>query len=247
MAAEDTRVTAKLFARHHITTPLAALHAHNERRVIPRVLRTLEAGRAVALVSDAGTPGVSDPGAQLAAAARAAGYRVVPVPGPSALTAAVSAAGFADPRFLFQGFLPQRAGERRRVLDELRVLPCALVFFEAPHRIDEALADLCERLGAQRRIVIARELTKRFEAIHACTLGEARQWIAAEAHRARGEFVLVVEGATERAEDAGRPRRVLEPLLAELPLRQAVALAARITGARKNELYALALELKGGQ
>jgi 16S rRNA (cytidine1402-2'-O)-methyltransferase len=244
VAAEDTRVTARLLGRYQIATPLTALHAHNEKGVIPRMLRTLAQGKSVALVSDAGTPAISDPGAQLVAAARAAGHRVVPIPGASALTAAISAAGFSDPRFLFQGFLPQRAGERRRVLEAVRAVPCALVFYEAPHRIDAALADLCELLGAGRRIVIARELTKLFETMHACTLGEARQWLAADEHRTRGEFVLIVEGAADEDDDSDRVRHVLELLLAEVPLKQAVALAVRITGAKKNELYALALEMK---
>ena len=246
VAAEDTRVTAKLLAHYGIATPLAALHAHNERSVIPRVLRALEQGGSVALVSDAGTPAISDPGAQLVAAARAAGHRVVPVPGASALTTAVSAAGFPESRFLFQGFLPARAAERRRVLDTLRELSCALVFYEAPHRVEAALADLCERLGSGRRVVIARELTKLFETLHACTLGEARAWLAADEHRTRGEFVLIVEGAAEAEGAPEDARRVLELLLAELPLRQAVSLASRISGAKKNELYAMALELKGG-
>lgn len=244
VAAEDTRVTARLLGHYQIATTLTALHAHNEKGVIPRVLRMLAQGKSVALVSDAGTPAISDPGAQLVAAARAAGHRVVPVPGASALTAAMSAAGFSDPRFLFQGFLPQRAGERRRVIEALRTVRWALVFYEAPHRIDAALADLCELLGAARRIVIARELTKLFETMHACTLGEARQWLAADANRARGEFVLIVEGAADADDEPDRARRVLEVLLAEVPLAQAVALAARITGAKKNALYALALAMR---
>ena len=245
VAAEDTRVTARLLRHYQIATPLTALHAHNEKGAIPRLLRMLAQGKSVALASDAGTPAISDPGAQLVAAARAAGHRVVPVPGASALTAAVSAAGFSDPRFQFQGFLPQRTGERRRVLEALRSVSCALVFYEAPHRIDAALADLCGILGAGRRMVIARELTKLFETIHACTLGEAQQWLAADEHRTRGEFVLIVAGAAGADDDdPDAARRVLELLLAEVPLKQAVALAARITGAKKNELYALALEMK---
>jgi 16S rRNA (cytidine1402-2'-O)-methyltransferase len=198
----------------------------------------------VALVSDAGTPGISDPGAHVVAAARAAGYRVVPVPGASALTAALSAAALPDSRFLFHGFLPQRTPERRRALEALRGVPCALVFYEAPHRIRAALADLAATLGPERRVVIARELTKLFETIHVCTLGEAVEWMAEDEHRARGEFVLVVQGAGESKVDGGDSRRVLEALLAELPLKQAVALAIRITGAPRNELYAMALRMQ---
>ena len=180
----------------------------------------------------------------MVATARAAGHRVVPVPGPSALTAALSAAGLPDSRFLFHGFLPQRAAERRRALTALRAVPYAIVFYEAPHRIRAALADLAEMLGPDRRVVIARELTKLFETIHACALGEAAGWIAADDHRALGEFVLVVEGAGATEDDANDAHRVLEALLAELPLKQAVALAVRITGANRNEIYARALELK---
>ena len=247
VAAEDTRVTARLLDHYQIATPLAALHAHNEKSAIPRMLRILATGRSMALVSDAGTPAISDPGAQLVAAARAAGYRVVPVPGASALTTAMSAAGFSAPQFLFYGFLPQRAAERRRALEALRTVPYPLVFYEAPHRIAAALADLGGVLGIGRRIVIARELTKLFETIHACTLGEAPLWIASDAHRSRGEFVLIVEGAADEGVKVEQAQRVLELLLEELPLKHAVALAARITGAKKNELYALALQLKGEQ
>jgi 16S rRNA (cytidine1402-2'-O)-methyltransferase len=244
LAAEDTRVTAKLLDHYRIATPLIALHAHNERSASQRVLRALAAGKSVALVSDAGTPGISDPGAQVVASARAAGHRVVPVPGPSALTAALSAAGLRDSRFLFHGFLPQRTAERRRTLEALRAVPCALVFYEAPHRIRAALADLAETLGPARQVVIARELTKLYETIHACTLGEAVGWVAADEHRVRGEFVLVVEGAGEKESDSTDVHRVLATLLAELPLKQAVALAVRITGAHRNELYAMALKIK---
>ena len=247
VAAEDTRVTARLLDHYQIATPLAALHAHNEKSAIPRMLRVLAAGKSMALVSDAGTPAISDPGAQLVAAARAAGYRVVPVPGASALTTAMSAAGFSAPQFLFYGFLPQRTAERRRVLEALRTVPYPLVFYEAPHRIAPTLADLGEVLGAGRRIVIARELTKLFETIHECALGEAPSWIAADEHRSRGEFVLIVEGAADRDIDSEPARHALGLLLAELPLKQAVALAVRLTGAKKKELYAMALKLKGEQ
>ena len=245
VAAEDTRVTARLLDHYGIATPLAALHAHNEKSSVPRMLSLLAAGKSVALVSDAGTPAISDPGAHLVAAARAAGYHVVPVPGASALTAALSAAGYPAPQFLFHGFLPPRAAERRRTLEAMRGVPHTLVFYEAPHRIAATLADMREVLGAGRQVVIARELTKLFETIHACTLGEAPSWTAADAHRSQGEFVLIVEGSAERDVDVEPAQRVLQALLDELPLKQAVALAMRITGAKKNALYALALKLKG--
>jgi 16S rRNA (cytidine1402-2'-O)-methyltransferase len=198
----------------------------------------------VALTCDAGTPAISDPGALLVAAARAAGFRVTPVPGPNAAIAALSVCGFGAPHHLFYGFLPARAASRRRELSALAHLPFTLVFYEAPHRVEECVFDLRAALGEARRIVIARELTKLFESVHACTLAEAGAWLAGDADRRKGEFVLIVEGAaaTMAADDAGK--RVLEALLGELPLRQAVNLAARITGERKNELYRLALAMR---
>lgn len=244
IAAEDTRVTAKLLDRYGIAAKLTAFHEHNERRAVPKLLALLGQGASVALVSDAGTPAVSDPGAQLAAAARAAGYAVTPVPGANAAVAALSAAGLAVPRFLFYGFLPQRAVERRRELARLAAHPFGLVFFEAPHRIADSIADMRAELGAARRIAIARELTKLFETIHICALAEAADWLSADANRCKGEFVLIVEGAPPGAAGGDEARRTLEILLAELPLKQAVALATKITGAKRNGLYELALKLK---
>jgi 16S rRNA (cytidine1402-2'-O)-methyltransferase len=247
IAAEDTRITRRLLAHYGITTRLIAVHEHNERRAVTRVLALLRAGQSVALACDAGTPAISDPGATLVAAVREAGYAVAPVPGANAAVAALSAAGLGAPHFLFYGFLPAKAGERRRVLASLAALPYALVFYEAPHRIVECLRDLGAALGPARRVVIARELTKAFESIRVCPLGEAGQWIEADTNRSRGEFVLIVEEAAERAEDPRRLRHTLEALLAELPLKQAVDLAATITGGRRNELYKLALALRGNR
>ena len=245
IAAEDTRVTAKLLDHYGISRKLIALHEHNERRAAPRVIEELARGHSVALVSDAGTPAFSDPGAHLVAAVREAGFRVVPVPGANAAAAALSASGFAGPQFLFHGFLSSKSSERRKTLEALAKLPHTLVFYEAPHRIAETADDLAAVLGPARRVVLARELTKLFEEIHACTLGEAGAWLAANANRTRGEFVLIVEGAPAEDPAAGEEaHRVLEILLGELPVRQAAALAARLTGARKNELYALALQMK---
>ena len=249
VAAEDTRVTARLLNHYGIAKKMIALHEHNEKRVVPQVLALLAAGRSAALVSDAGTPAISDPGAQLVAAAIDAGFRVTPVPGANAAVTALSAAGLAAPHFLFYGFLPARAAERRRELAALRGLPYALVFYEAPHRVADCIADLHAEFGDARRIVIARELTKMFETIHACPLAEATAWIEGNADRRKGEFVLVLEGqpVSRSGEDQARAQQVLETLLAELPLKQAVALAAKITGGRKNELYELALKFKGEQ
>lgn len=244
IAAEDTRITRRLLAHYGIASRLIAVHEHNERRAVTRVLGLLQTGKSVALACDAGTPAISDPGATLIAAVREAGYSVTPVPGPNAAVAALSAAGLQAPHFLFYGFLPAKAGERRRVLAALARLPYALVFYEAPHRVVECLRDLTAALGPARRVVIARELTKAFESIHTCALEEAAQWIEADSNRSRGEFVLIVEAAEARAEDPRPVHRTLEALLAELPLKQAVDLAVRITGGRRNELYRLALALK---
>ena len=246
IAAEDTRVTARLLGHYGIAgAKLMALHEHNESRAAPRIVGELEAGRSVALVSDAGTPAFSDPGARLVAAVRDAGFRVVPVPGPNAAAAALSASGIAAPHFLFYGFLPARAGERRTALEKLGSLPHTLVFYEAPHRVVESVSAMASTLGASRQIVIARELTKLFESIYKCTLGDAAGWLEADANRVKGEFVLLVEGAPEGvAGISPEARRTLAILLEELPVKQAAALASRITGVRKNELYDLALELK---
>jgi len=245
VAAEDTRVTGRLLAHYGIAKRLIPVHEHNERRAADGILGLLRQGRSVALTCDAGTPAISDPGAFLVAAARAAGFPVSPVPGPCAATAALSVSGFDAPHHLFYGFLPARAAARRRALADLAHLPYALVFYEAPHRVQECVSDLRAVLGDERRVVIARELTKLFESVHACTLAGAADWLAADAKRRKGEFVLVVEGAgAPEPRDPAAARRVLAALLSELPLKQAVGLAARITGGRRNELYSLALGLK---
>jgi 16S rRNA (cytidine1402-2'-O)-methyltransferase len=245
IAAEDTRVTRRLLDHYGITARLVAVHEHNEQRAAGAVLEMLANGAAVALVSDAGTPGISDPGARLVAQAHAAGYAVCPVPGANAAAAAVSASGFLSPHFLFYGFLPARSGARREALAVLAPLPYTLVFYEAPHRVAACVDDLRIALGAQRRVLIARELTKLFEQTHRCTLDEAARWLAADAHHTQGEFVLVVEGAPAAAAAAGAELdKTLVALLDELPLKQAVALAVRITGGARNDLYQRALALK---
>ena len=248
VAAEDTRVTGRLLRHYGVGVPLIALHEHNEPRAAQKILRLLAQGKSVALVSDAGTPAVSDPGAIAVALVRAAGHPVVPVPGASAAVCALSAAGSAAQHFQFYGFLPARAAARQRELAALKTLPCLLIFYEAPHRVIASINDMAAMLGAGRSITIARELTKLFETIHTCKLGAAAAWLAADPNRAKGEFVLLVEGAVKAgATDPGAAQRVLEILLRELPLRQAVKLAAEIAGARRNELYQLALEMKKGQ
>lgn len=246
IAAEDTRVTSKLLNHYNIAPRrLIALHEHNEQKTAPRIIEELAAGRSVALASDAGTPAFSDPGARVVAAVREAGFRVEPIPGSNAAAAALSASGLAAAHFIFYGFLPAKSGERRSAIEALASLPYTLVFYEAPHRVVDAVAELANGLGGERRIVIARELTKLYETIHVCALSEAPAWLAADTDRTRGEFVLIVEGA-EPDEDARatEAKRTLEVLLAELPVKQAASLAAKLTGARKNDLYALALQMK---
>lgn len=249
VAAEDTRTTGHLLAHHGISAKLVALHEHNERERAVELVARMRAGKTIALVSDAGTPAISDPGALLVARAMEAGITVCPIPGANAAIAALSAAGLAAPHFLFYGFLPVKPAGRRTALAALRELPYALVFYEAPHRVTECVADLAATLGGMREIVIARELTKLFEAIHRCRLDEAAAWLAADSNRQRGEFVLIVSGALEQDQEGlpAEAERVLILLLAELPLKQSAALAAAITGARKNELYARALALRRTQ
>jgi 16S rRNA (cytidine1402-2'-O)-methyltransferase len=246
VAAEDTRVSGRLLQHYGLKAKLLALHAHNERGAAQRVIDLLGQGASVALVSDAGTPAISDPGALLVDAVRATGFRIEPIPGPSALTAAMSVARFAATPVLFVGFLPPRVGARRAVLDTLRNAPWSLVFYEAPHRISRTIADLASCLGGGRRVMLARELTKLYESVHVCPLDAATAWISADANRERGEFVIAVEALP--AQDAAPPQldiaHVLQTLLDELPVKQAVQLATRLTGEPRNALYEQALQIK---
>ncbi|MBX9961594.1 MAG: 16S rRNA (cytidine(1402)-2'-O)-methyltransferase [Burkholderiales bacterium] len=247
VAAEDTRHTRLLLDHHGIDAKLVAAHEHNERSAARQVADWLRAGKSVALVTDAGTPGVSDPGAVLVREVREAGLRIVPIPGPSALVTALSAAGIESTAFAFHGFLPAKREARRQELEQCVGSEVPVVFYEAPHRVRETLADMLDVFGPVRRIVLARELTKLFETIHECALGDAAAWMEADANRARGEFVLIVHGAPPAQDDA-RARegsRVLGLLMEEMPASGAARLAARITGARRSELYDEALRLKG--
>ncbi|KRV80977.1 16S rRNA (cytidine(1402)-2'-O)-methyltransferase [Pseudomonas citronellolis] len=246
IAAEDTRHSIRLLQHFGIETPLAACHEHNEREQGGRFITRLLAGDDVALVSDAGTPLISDPGYHLVRQARAAGIRVVPVPGACALIAGLSAAGLPSDRFVFEGFLPAKTAGRKARLEALREEPRTLIFYEAPHRILECIQDMVEVFGEARQAVLARELTKTFETLKGLHLGELRDWVAADANQQRGECVLLLAG-WEAPEDEGidaESLRVLDLLLAELPVKRAAALAAEITGVRKNLLYQAALERK---
>lgn len=246
VACEDTRHARQLLDHHGIKAQTLALHQHNENEAADKLIAQLGAGKRIALITDAGTPGVSDPGARAVAAVRSAGFKVVPIPGPNAAIAALSAAGLSDPHFLFVGFLPAKVGARRTAISALAAVAATLVFYEAPHRVRETVADLVELLDGARTIVFARELTKLFEQIAAMPLAEAPAWLAADANRERGEFVLLLSAPPPREGMDAESERVLMALLAELPLKQAAKLAAEITGQPKNALYARALEMKGG-
>ena len=247
IAAEDKRNTANLLSHHGISArKMLTVHQHNERSAAEKVIALLQTGQSVAFVSDAGTPAVSDPGAMLVCAVRTAGMRVIPIPGANAAIAALSAAGLDEPHFLFYGFLPNKSAARRAELQNLAGFPYVLVFYEAPHRILDCVADLSAVLGGNRQIVLAREITKLFETIHACTLGEAEAWLQSDANQQRGEFVVLVSGAAKQAGLPAEAVATLGVLLGELPLKQAVQLAAKITGENRSELYQQALHLASG-
>ena len=238
VCAEDTRHTRQLLSHFGIERPLLALHEHNEEAMAQRVVARLEAGETLALVSDAGTPLVSDPGFRAVRAARAAGIRVSPVPGPSAIIAALSVAGLPSDRFAFEGFLPARPAARRERLRALAGEPRTLVFYESSHRIAESLADLGEAFGGQRPAVLARELTKLFETVLDGTLDALLARVEADADQRKGEFVVVVQGAGEdAAAKIAEGRRVYALLAPHLPPSTAARLAAEITGAPRKALY----------
>jgi 16S rRNA (cytidine1402-2'-O)-methyltransferase len=249
IAAEDTRHTGSMLAHFGIATPMVSLHDHNEKARTPEIVARIQGGASVALVSDAGTPAISDPGFELVRACAAAGIEVIAVPGACALIAALSVAALATDRFCFEGFLPARGAARRARLGELSAEPRTLVFYESPHRIRETLDDCAGHLGALRPAALARELTKIHETLYRGTLAQLAAHAAGDASMSRGEIVLVVGGAEPSiagGDDGhgGALDRALKPLLAELPLRQAAHLAAQIASVRDNEAYKRALELK---
>jgi 16S rRNA (cytidine1402-2'-O)-methyltransferase len=240
VACEDTRTTRTLLAHYGISARTVALHEHNERATAQKLIAELRQGKNVALVSDAGTPALADPCAWLVAEAHRAGIAVSPLPGPSAAAAAVSASGFIASRFLFAGFLPAQRGARRKALEALD-LPWPVVLYEAPHRIAATLEDLRARFGPEREIVIARELSKKFEEVARMPLGHAPAWLQACVHRDQGEFVLVLAPGEERSSHELYADLVLKVLLEALAPSEAARLAARITGLPKSELYRKAL------
>jgi 16S rRNA (cytidine1402-2'-O)-methyltransferase len=246
VACEDTRNTGQLMKRYGLSKPMIATHQHNEAEAAQKIIERLQRGERVALVSDAGTPAISDPGTRVVDAVLSASLSVIPIAGPSAVTAAISTSGLSGEGFQFFGFLPSKDAQRDSALQALSNSPAVLVFYEAPHRVLDTVGAMRQVFGEQRRIVIARELSKLFEQIHRCALSEAAAWLAADSNRQRGEFVLLIEGAKRSNSESDsllEARRLLTILLEECPVSQAAALAARITGVKKNTLYAMALDI----
>jgi 16S rRNA (cytidine1402-2'-O)-methyltransferase len=242
IAAEDTRHSARLLQHFGVTTSTTACHDHNERDKSVRLVERMLAGEDLALISDAGTPLISDPGYHLVRQAREAGVRVCP--GACALIAALSAAGLPSDRFAFEGFLPAKAHGRRQRLQALAAEPRTWMLYEAPHRLLECLEDMLDIFGPERQVVLARELTKTFETIKGAPIAELVEWVRADSDQQRGECVLIVEAMPAPEESEGlnpEAQRVLDILLSELPVKQAAALAAQITGEKKNRLYQVAL------
>ncbi|TNV19590.1 16S rRNA (cytidine(1402)-2'-O)-methyltransferase [Buttiauxella sp. B2] len=244
IAAEDTRHTGLLLQHFAINARMFALHDHNEQQKSETLLAKLKEGQSIALVSDAGTPLINDPGYHLVRTCREAGIRVVPLPGPCAAIAALSAAGLPSDRFCYEGFLPAKSKGRRDALKAIEQEPRTLIFYESTHRLLDSLDDICAVLGESRYVVLARELTKTWESIHGAPIGELAAWVKEDENRRKGEMVLIVEGFKAPADDAlpADALRTLALLQTELPLKKAAALAAEIHGVKKNALYKYALE-----
>ena len=246
IAAEDTRHAARLLSAYQIETPVTACHDHNESFKLTQFLGKLQQGKSVALISDAGTPLISDPGYRLVKAAHEAGIRVIPIPGACAAITALCASGLASDRFSFEGFLPAKTHARQQTLTSLASDSRTLIFYEAPHRIIDSLQDMLTCFGAARDVTFARELTKTFETIKKSTLGELLAFVQADPNQQKGEIVLVVAGASEAEQlpDTAKTDQLLQRLMQDLPLKTAAQLAADLTGLKKNELYQRALALK---
>jgi len=246
IAAEDTRHSQRLLQYHGIKTPLISLHEHNEQQRIQPLLDRLLRGEQVALISDAGTPLISDPGYRLVTAMHEAHVRVVPVPGACALVAALAASGLPTDRFVFEGFLPAKRVARQKQLQLLSTETRTIIFYESTHRIIDSLEDMRDVFGEERLVTVARELTKSFETIHRAPLSELVEWVKSDANQQKGEFVIVVEGVknSDVSADEQEHRRILSILLAEMPLKQAVAIATRLCDGHRKSLYQLALEIK---
>lgn len=244
IAAEDTRHSKRLMQHFNIDTRLVAYHDHSGEQAVDSLLEKLKSGKNLALISDAGTPLISDPGYRLVDAALAAGIRVVPIPGASAVIAALSASGLPSDRFVFEGFLSHKAGARCKQLEALRHEPRTLIFYEAPHRLLESLQDMQSIFGDDRVAVLARELSKTYETIRRDALSELVSWVAADSDQQRGECVVLIHGDSGEGDTLREGERVFDILAEDLPLKQAAALAARISGAKKNALYQYGLDKK---
>lgn len=244
IAAEDTRHSKTLLQHYQINTPLISLHEHNEQQRSQELAAQLQAGKCLALISDAGTPLISDPGYQLVRTVREAGITVTPIPGACAVTAALSVSGLPTDRFCFEGFLPAKASMRQQYLATLLTESRTLIFYESPHRILDTLKDMAAVFTEPRRAVIARELTKTFETVLSGSLAELVQQLTADKNQQKGEFVILLAGNSAAATNSNdESRRILQILLTDLPVKQAAQLAAQITGEKKNALYAMALAM----
>lgn len=246
IAAEDTRHSGHLLSAYSINTPTTACHDHNEGQKVPELIARMQQGEHISLISDAGTPLISDPGFRLVRAAHEAGIRVVPIPGACAAISALSASGLPSDRFSFEGFLPAKTHARKQTLEGLKKDTRTLIFYEAPHRIVDSLIDCVEVLGRDRDACIAREITKTFETIKKATLGELLAFVQNDSNQERGEIVLVIGGfnAEQEVENTEATDKLLKRLLQDLPVKPAAQLAAELTGLKKNELYQRALLLK---
>ena len=247
IAAEDTRHSAKLLQHYHISTPLIPYHDHGDENQTRRLLEKLRAGKSVALISDAGTPLISDPGYKLVRDVRAEGFEIVPIPGACALIAALSAAGLPTDKFSFEGFPPAKESARRSTFENLVKSTYTLAFYESPHRIADSLRDMCAIFGQEREAVLARELSKSFETFLCGTLAELVAKVASDPNQSRGEIVVLIRGAREVVLQEGisdQAQTILKVLLQELPVKQAASIAAKLSGEKKNRLYQWALDNK---
>ena len=244
IAAEDTRHSVRLMQYFNIDTPMIAYHDHSGSVTVDRLIEKMQAGESIALISDAGTPLISDPGYRIVDAALAAGLKTVPIPGASAAIAALSAAGLPSDRFIFEGFLPAKQQGRCKQLEALKEETRTLIFYEAPHRLLDCLKDMQQVFGDEREVVMARELTKTFETIRRAPVAELQQWVSEDSNQQRGECVLLVRGAREEAQEglSADARHVMDVLLSELSVKQSAALAAKITGLKKKPLYQYGLD-----
>ena len=249
IAAEDTRATRVLLEAWGVATPLMAAHRHNEAQAAQEIIQRLQQGQRVALVSDAGAPGVSDPGARVVRSVRQAGFRVVPLPGPSAVIAALMASGVTsdeNPAFVFAGFVPPKSTARKRWLAQWCALPAPVVMYESPHRLLACISDIEQVCGPERLVTLARELTKRFEQVHTEPVGQMQQWLAADAHRQQGEFVLIVHQAPEKTAAADQlpaeALALLDALLGMVSVRDAAKVVGKIHGLPRDKVYAAALQ-----